>query len=146
MDHALAALGFLTVPGVDQHHPTPAGPQGHEPQGRCLCSSHCRVCPQFGLPAARLPWHSLNTRKKKRLSLGPWDRWTVSLIANSQDPQVSEAHVSRGRLGNEGRWKGSKSCTHDPSHLQKDPYGCRATEEPFGLASSPGPHGALLAF
>lgn len=68
------------------------------------------------------------------------------LIANSQDPQVLEAHISQGRLGNEGRWKGSKSCTHDPSRLQKDPYGCRTTEEPFGLASSPDLQGPLLAF
>ena len=62
----------------------PSGPQGHEPQGRCLCSSHCRACPRFGLPAARLLWHLLNTRRNKRLSLGSWHK--VESVPHCQQP------------------------------------------------------------
>lgn len=76
-------------------------PQDHEPLGRCLCSSHCRVCPQYELPAARLPWHLLSTRKEPKAVTGalePGVRGLSLFIHSPRDPKASEARVTGGRL------------------------------------------------
>lgn len=66
--------GFLGLSLWTRHPPTPAWrffwQKGHEPQGRCLCSSHCTVCPQCGQLASRLLWHWLNTREKTKFITG----------------------------------------------------------------------------
>ena len=114
--------GFL---GVHQcfSHPGPTlarlTPLGHEPRGTCLCSSHYTECPQYGQPAARLPWRLLNTgEENQRLSPGTWDQ-AAKAVPPSLFPQGPKAPAAPGEVsglltGPRGAGHAARCCSPVP--------------------------------